>query len=451
MNIFGFLRFIKISVAGVALFFATISVFATHNTSRYFPFLERPEEYVIRKRSHISPSLFYSKASTAFKRGGGNTGIPELWGKYDLKDVIGGLEKVKRGTLGTFVNPIETERGPGDSWVNKSIKYQVDGKLKALGIILNYEQDFKWNGFQAGASIPLMHLNASERFSFLGAASDWELQSLRGGELLQLDRIRRAVHKELGLQGGDWTKSGFGDLDLHLRWNYNWDHKLRMKSIDLNLQTGVVIPTGVTSDISYSPSVSFMGNGHWTWYFDIVPKFELKQDWKLGFMFGYAHQFNNSRKLKVPVYKEPAIFSALIADVKIDPGDTFKVSPYFTLGNLTDGVDFHVRYTYLRHNMDSWYDKRKDPAIKSYLNQEAGTEISGVELTAEDISKNIAEKENLSLWRMHYITLQFTYDTKEANNNWVLDPIIYATFDYQFSGNGSCKTHQLTIGAELHF
>ena len=423
-------------------------VFATHNTSRYFPFLERPEDYVLRNRSHITPSLFITRASTAFKRGGGNAGIPELWGFYDLNNVIGSLQEVQGAA---FVNPIITERGPGDSWINKSIRFKVGGKIKGRGILLNYEQDLKWNGFQIGAFIPFMHINTCERYSFLANESDPQLQSLRAGELAQLDRIRRSVHKQLGLQGEDYTKTGFGDLDLHLRWNHNWDHKLRVKNIDLNLQIGTVAPVGVDSDPSFASSVSFMGDGHWALYFDIVTELELKQDWKFGLMLGIAHQFENTRKLRIPVYKEPAIFSALFTDVKIDPGTTYKVSPYFTLDNLTDGVNFQVRYTYLRHDEDKWYDKRNSPAIKSYLNQTAGDTISGETLTTESILNNVAAKKTISLWREHYITLQFAYDSKAANNHWVLDPAIYAAFDYQFGGNGSCKTHQLAVGVELHF
>ncbi|MFC1894920.1 hypothetical protein ACFLYH_03150 [Candidatus Dependentiae bacterium] len=448
MRSFFFIQVKKIFVITVLALIQNFSVFSTHNCSRYFPFLERPEDYVLRKRSHLTFSLFTSRASTAFKRGGGNAGIPELWGFYDLKDVIASLEKVQGAD---FVNPIATERGIDNDWIDKSIRFEVDGKLKGRGILLNYEQDLKWNGFQVGAFIPFMHLDSCERFNFLAKESSNELQNLRDGELSQLDRIRRLVHKELGFNGEDWNKTGFGDLDLHLRWNHNWDHKVRLKNIDLNLQVGLLAPTGVNSDNAYSSAVSFMGNGCWALYFDIVTELVLKQDWIFGFMLGVSHQFSHTRKLRIPVYKEPAIFSALFADVKNDSGKFFKASPYFTLQNLTDGVNFHVRYTYLRHSQDNWYDKRLDKSVASYLNQEAGNNIGGQVLTEEDIYNNICAKKSLSLWRMHYITLQFAYDSRQANNHWVLDPTVYAAFDYQFSGNGSCKTHQLTVGVELHF
>ncbi|MFH1461509.1 MAG: hypothetical protein ABIF12_00990 [bacterium] len=446
----------KIFILLVSLFFIKSFINASHNTSRYFPFLERPAEYVIKRKSHVSPSLFYIKADTAFSRGGGNTGIPELYGLYDLRDVIASLEKVNGAG---FVNPIEAERGPNDAWLNKSIKFKVNGKVKARGLLLNYEQYTRvhgnflsFRGLSFGTSIPLMYVNTSDSFYFVEKDSDSQFQNLRDGELDQLNRIRRKTNDLLGLQGGDWTKSGIGDVDLHSGLNFNWDHKWLMRSIDLNFRLGATVPTGANSDKDYSSAVSFMGNGHASLYFDILPELELKQDWKVGLLLSAMYQFNNTRKFRLPVYQEPALFSALVSDVKIDPGMTFKFSPYFIAENLTDGINFQFRYTYLRHNDDKWLDYRSNPVIKSYLNQEVGTEIwQGKVLTEKEINDNIFAKENLTRWRMHYISLEIVYDSRQAGNNWILDPKIFLTFDYQVNGNGSCKSHQLTLGLQAQF
>ncbi len=441
---------------------------ASHNASRYFPFLERPAEYVTKNTSHVSPSFFVTDASVAFGRGGGNAGIPELYGRYDLRDVISSLKKVKGSG---YIDPIEKERGPADAWLDKSIMFKVNGKVKSTGLLLNYEQyvsfkgfnyklngvhlrnlNLKLNGITFGLSVPFMRVNAGNNFVFMPSTSDVVVHNLRSGELDQLNRIRRIVNDDLGVLGGDWVKVGPGDLDLHAALNYNWDHEWLMKSIDLNFRLGLTIPTAVNSDINYPSSVSFMGNGHWSMYLDVVPEFELKQDWKVGLMLSAIYQFDNSRSFRVPVYQEPAIFSALIFDSKTSPGMTFKFSPYFIAENLTDGIDFQVRYTYLRHNSDEQYDDRTGSFVKSYLNQTSGTQIwTDKNLTQEDINKNIDVKFDLTRWRMHYITLELLYDSKEAGNNWILDPKFFMTFDYQFSGNGSSKTHQLTLGIQAEF
>lgn len=433
-----------------------IELNASHNTSRYFPFLERPAEYVTKRTSHVSPSLFITDASTAFARGGGNAGIPELYGQYDLRDVIASLQQVKGPT---YINPIERERGPADAWLDKSIKFRVNGKIKSVGLLLNYEQYLKISGFNLkmkgvsfGASVPLMQVNTSDSFVFNPTGSDNAVQNLRDGELDQLNRIRRTVNDDLGVLAGDWTKDGLGDLDLHASLNYNWDHKWLMRSIDLNFRLGVTAPIGVNSDVTYPSSASFMGDGHWSTYFDILPEFELKQDWCIGLLLGFMYQLENTRSVRTPVYQEPANFSALSIRLKTDPGMTFKISPYLSAKNLTDGIDFHVRYTYLRHNDDKYYDDRSGNFVKSYLNQDVGTEIwTGKNLTQKDITDNIASKANLTRWRMHYITFEILYNSKEAGNNWVLDPSFFMTYDYQFSGNGSCKTHQFTVGVQAKF
>ncbi|MBU4269779.1 hypothetical protein KJ644_04345 [Candidatus Dependentiae bacterium] len=456
MRLVVILQKIKKRLIILFLILFSFSLNASHNNSRYFPFLERPAEYITKRTSHVTPSLFLTNAATAFGRGGGNIGIPELYGTYDLRDVIFSLKQVNGSS---YVNPIERERGPNDAWIDKSIRFQVNSKIRSIGFLLNYEQyvrisgqSLKLPGVSLGASLPLMNVVASDNFYFLPEQSDPQVQNLKDGEVDQLNRIRRMTNDDLSVQSGDWIKAGLGDLDLHASLNYNWDHKLLMRSIDLNFRLGVVIPSSVYADINYPASVSFMGDGHWTSYFDVIPEFELKPDWKVGLILGFMYQLDNTKIFRIPVYQEPAPFSALITNLKIDPGLTFKISPYFTAENLTDGVDFQVRYTYLKHNKDKWIDDRSGSFVKSYLNQTVGTQPwTGKTLTQADIDNNISTKKDLTKWTMHYISLELLYDSKEAGNNWILDPKIFINYDYQFSGNGCSKTHQFTLGVQAQF
>jgi len=413
---------------------------ASHNTSRYFPFLEKTTNYVIGKRSHINPEYFYTTASTAFRPGSGHGGIPELGGLYDLKDVINSLQVV-RAAQGIAVDPVKEVTG-SDEFLGKSAMFGVSGKVRSQGVYVSYEQDLKWCGFSVGASLPVMFVNTASRFAFKPQQSDCLFQGAgltpeaQAQQILVLDQIRRQTHQDIGFQGNEWAKTGVGDLDMHARWSYFADHVLLMRSIDFNILFGVVAPTGTLSNINYPSAISFMGDGHWALYLDVMSEFELKQDWKIGLILGFMDQLKHTRTLRIPVTKEPAIFSALIGRVQTDPGFTFKASPYVILENLTDGLHFQVRYTYLRHNKDTWKDKRRDMTVQSYLQKDPSI---------------IALKEKLSKWRSHYITFQVTYDAKEAMKKWFMDPYLYVSYDMPFGGNGIAKTHQLSIGAEFHF
>lgn len=426
-----------VSKALAAQLLIVFSLCASHNTSKYFPFIERSDQYVTDKRSYFSPNIFYTTASTAFHRGGGNAGIPELWGNYDLRDVIDSVQAVQ-GVA--FVNPIETVTGT-QALVGKSLKFKVSSKIRSNGIVLHYEQKV-WKNLFVGGWIPAMFVSSTGRYLFDRASSDPSLspqgltQAQAFAQEQEIDSIRRLTHDLAGFTKNKWSQSGFGDLDLYLKWNSHLDYRLLMKSVDFNLQGGFTAPTGILSDRNNPLSVSVMGNGHWSVYLDLVSEFELKQDLKIGFMFSYMHQFKHSRNLRLATGNEPTIFSALTAPVSMSPGDTFKISPYITLENLSDGLHIQGRYTYLRHNEDKWRDGRTDQTVQSYLSK-------GGDL--------IAQKENISRWRAHYFTFQVTYDTKVALKHYWLDPLFYLTYDMPMNGNGISKTHHLTIGAQLHF
>jgi hypothetical protein len=412
------------------------SVRATHNVSRYFPFLERTEEYVLKNRSHVTPSFFYINASTCFRRGGGTGGIPGLWGHYDLKDVIASLQ-----TVNPAADPVFCATGSHDL-SGKPMPFKVNGKIRGCGLSLNYEQNLRWLGLQLGVWVPFVSINTTSRFSFNPEQDDLTfngcmLPAQARAELWDTaDKIRRTTHKMIGFKGNEWTETGFGDIDLHLRWNRRFDHIFMCRSIDFDVQSGVIIPTGFVSEIDTPPSLSIGSNGHWGLYFDFITEFELKQDWTFGIMFGLAHLFPHSRTLRTPVQGEPAIYSAVKSRVYIEPGMTLKFSPYFTLGNMTDGLDFQVRYTYLRHNKDSWDNKCFS---KNVMNNFKENKPLG------------SQMDSLSKWNESYITLEVSYDTKEAGKRVKLSPTVFATYDIPVSGNGVAKTHQFTVGVELHF
>lgn len=405
---------------------------ASHNASRYFPFIEKPEEHFIYKKSYFYPGFFFTVASTAFGREGGNAGIPELWGKYNLKSVIAGLAQYKAALGESGYNPFAQEVGYGD-WSSKDLLFYVDGKIKSRGVVLQWDQ-YLYAGFSLGAFVPLMHANTSIQFSFNSAQSHADARDVTKQEEEMLDRVRRRVHTDLCLQGGDWSHSGFGDVDVYARWNHEFDHPWKFRTINVMTKTGLVIPTGVKAKHDYPSSVPFMGNGHWCPYLDLGVELELKQNWRLGCILGVMDQLKDTSVRRLAYHNEPVLFGPLVGDVSVDPGLTYKICSYFTLENVMDGLHFQCKHTYLRHNADTWKDLRCTKPLQSYL----------------ACSRERCKKERLSSWRSHYVTLQLAYDSVDAMKNWFWKPKIYTLLDYAFTGRGSCKTHQFTLGVELH-
>jgi len=413
-------------------------LFPSRNPSRYFPFLEKPEEYVTKRKSYVYPSLFLTTASTAFKRHGGNTGIPELWGRYDLKQVIASLSAIKSCSGCPDYNPFSDEPGYTD-WSSKSLRFYMNGKIRSQGVMLECCQNLLGSSVSCGFSVPFMRVNSSIRFMFDRQNSHADSRYATIEEEDMLNRVRREVHSDLGLAGENWSVTGPGDVDAYLQWRQFWDHKLMVRGIDLNVRAGTLIPTGRRRDEDVSASIPFMGNGHWGVYGDAVCELELKQNWKLGVMLGLIHEFSNKEERRIPYHSEPTMFSAIKGNIEVDPGLTFKISPYFTLENFKDGMHAQIRYTYRKHSADTWRDLRLDKCVKSYLESER----SGSKCVR-------ASRNSLSSFTSHHVTFQVVYDPKEAMNNWWLKPKFYAMLDYATMGRGVSKTHQLTVGIELH-
>lgn len=436
-------RFILVIITSL---FLCSSVSAFHSESRYFPWLESTNSIILKKQPQFNPEFFYMTAATAYKRGGSSGGVPELWGTYSLTDVALSCQHF----YGLAADPIRDVANGGltaaefGTLNGKSVTYKIGGKVKAQGLTLAYDRPLKFNGFSVGAWLPVAHVSTNSAFAL---SMDDVKPAPAASVVYKLDQVRRKLHDRMGFEGDAWDATGVGDLDLHVRWNYLIDHRWMMRSIDSYIQVGLLCPTGLKTNVNDPLSVPLGSNGHWGVYFDALPEFELKQDLKVGFLLGALYQFKTSRNMRLALGKEPVVYSPLVGKVEVDPGMTIKFSPYLTLENLTDGVNFQFRYTYLKHTADSWKDERSDKTIRSYLDSSA----SSVGLSVDDIAKNIGQKKWLSRWTLHVASFQVTYDSKQAMKNWAWSPNFYAIYDFPMSGNGVAKVHQFSLGACLHF
>ncbi len=441
------------------LFFFALSLLiqptcsAFHTVNKYFPFLERPEDFLPRKHFfQISP--FYTTASTAFNVYWKKGNILELNGPYDLNDVITSLSFVEGSS---FVNPITQVTGD-TQFIGKKIPFFVGSKIKSVGYSLRAEEYFPachlsvgcWMPFALVTTIANYELNKQAFFEqFPSSLNNNDTSTL-------IDKIRRTTHEEIGFNNNVSSQLLLGDIDLYARWNYALDHQLLMKSVNIDIQGGILIPTGTQPgqrDRLIPSWVPLMSNGHFGFYLNVVPQFELKQNLKIGTMFGALFQTGLKKIARLPVFREPANFSALEGTVKINPGATIKIAPFVILENLADGLHFQARYTYTRHAIDKIFDYRCDKTVPSYLTitpeDLAANNSITQKITADNIAQNIHTKEAASKWRSHYITFQGSYDLT-SKKHWSTQKI-YVLYDMPFEGKSTPLTHQLTFGYEGSF
>jgi hypothetical protein len=445
--------------AFIGLSLLTSTVLAHRSTSRHFTFLDRPEEYNSVKKSSATASMLFIDAAHAEGRDGKAIGIPTLWGQYDLSKIMQSANAVNPGSVHALAEEVQ-DLTRATSYKDTVLLYNTNSSVSVRGAKLHYEQYLYWGGLYVGASLPIVSMRStfnagfkqdgssglvtrSTVGSFAAGMSDADvaqaaLATEKQNLQLRLDAVRRQLHDLIGFEKNDSLDNGFGDLDMYARWNNSWDYKLLMKNISINLMFGATAPTGMKRDQALPMKVPFGNNGHWSVYGDFLGVFTLKQDWTLGLIFEFAQVLEHTQKQRLAVGSEPDIFSALSADVRTNPGFSFKFSPYFTIGNLADGLDFQLRYSFLKHTKDAYADMRTDKTIPSYFTSPKKDEI-------------IASKRDLSKWTAHYITFMVTYDPARAASQYKFAPTLFISYDMPMNGNGYTVVHTVAAGAEWRF
>ena len=408
-------------------------VHCSHNGSRYFPFIQQAAWPRSDRYTDIKCTPFFTEATDIASHDIKKVGIAGVWGLYDLSSVIKAVECCRRQSGQTFEHPFTQTFGLSD-FIGKKIAYAQEGRIRSAGLYLAGEQYLGTLPFSVGFSLPFMVVESSNVFELDPSKSDPLLCDLPQATIDELDTVRRSVHDAIGLCVADWHKGGMGDLDLFARWYQKWQRLFWTRSIQTSLSIGVLVPTSTRQDFSIPTSIPFMGNRHWGMYVDAVIEAELKTNWKLGCMFGWSKYFSRYMQSRIPLAWEPLIYAPLCGLVSVDPGNTFKISPYIVLENVLDGVHFHVQYTHLRHRKDRWRDFR--PAYQK-----------------AHLPSTLVQQEALSRWESSYLTFGIIYDARGAFKKWPLDPTIHVTYDQPLDtwSNGAAKTNQFSVGLHLHF
>jgi hypothetical protein len=432
-------KFLCYKILLFLLCFFAKDLVASHNGNRFFNFLERPEYFLNTSKNKFDVSMFYKFSSNAFRRWGGKAGPHELFGRYNLSDIFESYKNANESREDIITQLSQLTGVDKDDMI-----FNVSSPFKTVGFSFQYDRAIVPNFLFVGAFVPFMSYYAKIEYF----ASDKITKDKKDKQLIEtlFSLQRRKLHDNIGFIKNYSKRAGLGDFELYTRLSRSWQYQLLMKSISLYLQTGVNLPSGVKRDVNNPASLPFMGDGHISWNTTLLGDFELKDDLQVGLMLGLQCPFEKKKLERIPVGNEPYIFSSLTGNVKVNPGYTFKISPYLALENIKEGLDFKVRYTYLRHGKDHVKDVRDDKTIPSYL-----TKISNKEEEIKKIKDIIREKEILSQWRLHVVSLELLYDLKRTFSSWDLNANVYAGYDISVTGRGASDTHSINLGSKISF
>jgi len=383
--------------------------------NRFIPLLWRPFVTVEDRSSHVRFEFFAITGKRAYDEHKDEMLLPAIYGKYDQGDLARAFVDVG------CPNPLKSE------WQGASIPWRISGKLQGQGFTFAYHQAIT-DWFSFGLDTFVMRLESWSEFFLEMDKISLRLQS---GDLLELDEVRRAMHRQMGLCGDHAHHTGIGDIDFYFRFGHSWDYMLKFRHIDAGLRLGVIFPAASKRDECYPASIPFGGERQLGIYGAVDAEFELKEDWKAGLFFWLGKRFASTQSRRLPVRCEPQPYGVCIGRARIEPGLTFAFSPYLSLENLRDGFGLRGQYTLCFHGQDHWQ------AILPSCN-----------------TVKLEKVNELSEWGSDYFSVSAFYDFGKIciERSWY--PIVTLTWDIPtavFVANRSAKTQQITLGVEWNF
>jgi len=385
--------------------------------NRHIPLFPVPMVTVPEKNSYATMKTFIATASKLFEREDKEIGLQELWGVYDQGAVANAIMCTGKENL--LLPP----------WRNYELRWHMEGKLQAQGLAFAVHKSIgRW--FFVGGNSYFMRVNGRTEFTFDEESPN---KINEHGNRRELDEIRRKMNDQLCVNAGAIDQVGFGDFDLYIGAQGNWDYMHKFRHIFTDFRLGMLAPTGVKQSLNDLGSIPFGGDGHWGMYASNWSEFEVKEDWKAGFILRVSKRFQKIKTMRMPVKSEPLPFGAIIGQVKVNPAPTATFAPYFAMENLREGFGLRVVYTLRYHGTDYWCDAREG--------------VNCIPTQIEDAAKNTS-------WNSDYFTLHAFYDFGKTKVDRSLSPIISAAWDIpsaMLATKRVAKTHRISLGIQLTF
>lgn len=393
---------------------------ATVIDNRYFPWNNPPIVRSTSTYSGFTPYAFFVFADDAYgtivKE---KIGISEIWGPFDEINLSNALL-----TIGD-TSPVLAE------WqYYGSLPWEIRQRLEGQGLQLVGEHRV-YKGLSVGYNTGFMRLFSTQLFSL--TKNTIRRLTISPSQLEQLDEERRTMFEQLNLDTSQDKTIGLLDTVVYFRYGHAWDYQAKCKTVNLGIFGGVIIPTGVTRQYDNTASVPFGGNGATGFVIGTDDSFELKEDLYAGFYLQLTHRFKKTFNERMPIKGQTNfLFGAVDGPLSIDQGLTVKFRPYIFLGNLRDGFDVCLQYSFTHHDGDVWTDKRINPTIPSDLN-------------------GLYDK---SEWMSDYVSLSLFYDSGRVEKHDSLRPVFRFSCDIPvklLNAKDVSRTYAITFGLETAF
>lgn len=385
--------------------------------NRFLPLYLKPITRRCDAQSYVRLQPFFMHADRAFSELS-KLNIPDIYGPYDLVRLSHALVD-----LG-FENPLRS-----DFQARSTLPWTRRGRLDAQGLAFLYEQ-YVGYCFSIGVNAMFAHVSSRSEFLFRGAEAE-----LPQGDREYLLSVKEKVHRELGLVPALYSKTGFGDIDLYLRFGSWWDYTLKFRRIESGIKLGVLIPTASETPIHNPAAIPLGGEKHWGAYLGLETEFELKEDMKVGLMFRASKRFPRTSLHRMPLADEPSNYGAIVGPLNVDPGWTFVFNPTFALEGLREGFGVAAQYILVSHLGDRFTDKRS-------LSEQTR------------LPARLGPVAARSSWGAEYVTVGAFYDFGKIRECPTLYPKISAYWDIPVNwliSKRASKTNSVSLMLELNF
>jgi hypothetical protein len=409
----------RLVLAGLIIFSAVSTSVARISDNRFIPFFQRTYITIEDRYSHFGAYLIGITAHHSVDQDQNEDGLFSFYGNYDQ-----GVE-AKAMVQAGYPNPLKTE------WQEAVIPWNVYGKLQGQGIELAWQQQLT-DHWSIGADTVFMRVNSWQNFVLnQEKVSGIKLQP---NDVVELDDTRRCMNQQLGICSDAARDAGIGDIDLYARVGKVWDHYLKFRTIIAGFRFGTLIPSAPRRDWRYPSWVPLGGDGdhHWGVYGSVDAEFEIKEDMRFGFFTRLNKRFARTYRRRVPLLSEPIIYGAAIVPMRVDPGFTFILSPYFSLENIRDGLGLRAFYTMSIHTHDTFAYRGTNP----------------------DCAPNICSLQESSAWGTDYFSLNVFYDFGKVNILRNSSPILTFTWDIPRAvlvAKNAPNTQKVALGVEVAF